>query len=253
MSSKISQGQGDSTEAKVRGLETAFSINTRIIRNKLPRATYFHFDLNAGTGWNEEVGCKGSPLAFIDAAQKVGINYRAYFVDKSKKAYSELRQRIGSDPRHEVVHGDNALFARLIPKIIERNGDRPAYAVGSVLSDPNGTGIPFDQLAELSRRCPCLDIIVNWNSIVFNRVRLSPAHPGTMTLEEAIKLFNKEHWLIREPLSCQKFSLLIGRNIQTGSQRGFYRLDSEQGRSIFRRLNYTNAERLTLAGQGDLF
>lgn len=69
---KSEQGQSAfATEIKQRGLMAAFAINLAIFQRQYgnnPRARYLHVDLNAGSGFNDKVGCIGSPLAFLAAA-----------------------------------------------------------------------------------------------------------------------------------------------------------------------------------------
>lgn len=237
------QGQShDSTEWKERGIAAALSINLRIFKSKYKSwATYQHFDLNAGSGMNDQVDCIGSPLAFIQSVDALGIsNYRAYFTDidydtiEKLHAYPEMKRK-----NCFLFHGDNRSFIYAIPDLIRLTDKRPEYAIGSVLVDPNGSEVNIEELAWLSVKCPRLDFIINWNSVIFKR--LQGAHG---TLCGSIKSLNKKHWLIREPTGGHQFILIIGRNARIGEHpaMGFYHLNSDRGQEIFHTCNLSKAE-----------
>jgi hypothetical protein len=63
------QGQSVITLDKERGLASALSIGTRIAngvgKRDGGRFPYWHFDANAGSGWNEEVGAMAAQSFFI--------------------------------------------------------------------------------------------------------------------------------------------------------------------------------------------
>jgi len=85
------QGQsGIVTEAKERGLSLTFQSNLWVFRRLKSRFSnskfkYFHFDLNCGSGWNDDVDCIGSPIAFVDSASAVGVeSYYVGFCDNDE-------------------------------------------------------------------------------------------------------------------------------------------------------------------------
>lgn len=237
------QGQShDSTEMKERGIASAISINLRIFKSKYkPWATYQHFDLNAGSGMNDQVNCIGSPLAFIQSVDNLGIsNYRAYFTDIDHDTIEKLHTY--PEMKREncfLFHGDNESLITAIPDLIRLTDKKLKYAIGSVLVDPNGSEVNVDALSWLSKQCPRLDFIINWNSVIFKR--LQGAHG---TLCSAIKSLDKKHWLIRKPSGGHQFILIVGRNMRIGEDKknGFYHLNSDLGQEIFHTCNLTKAE-----------
>lgn len=242
----VTQGQGVTTEFKERGLQAAFTINLKVFNGLNARYnnawSYFHFDLNCGSGINEEVGCIGSPIAFINAAEQTGCqSYFAGFCDTNETALAKLlkTQQVSESDRCFCFHGDNKSLIDAIPNIISVK-EKPSKAMGMILSDPNGSQIPLESLEWLSRECPRIDFCLNWNSTQFKRNRgaFGTQHP---TLHDAIVKLNKAHWLIREPMGCWQWTLLIGRNTKIGEHPalGFYNLDSKKGQAIFEKCNYT--------------
>lgn len=246
--SKAFQGQSDIvTEAKERGLSLTFQDNLWIFQRlfkKFSRSKYkyFHFDLNCGSGVNEEVGCIGSPIAFIDSASKVGVeSFYAAFCDNDVKAITVLSNnvKVAMDERCHCFTEDNSTFVSKIRNIIIENGENPDKVIGMVLSDPNGTSVPIDALVELSIAVPRLDIAIHWNSVAFKRVR-GAFGVDRPTLELALSQIKKSHWFIREPIGKWQWTMLIGRNCGVSAKpEGFYDLNSSAGQSIFAKCNYT--------------
>lgn len=260
----LTQGQGVSTEFKERGLQAAFTINLRIFQAKFGSSpfNYFHFDLNSGNGMNEEVGCIGSPLAFLKAVEETGVQrFFAGFCDMDAGKLALLFSRPELQ-RNDcwAFNGDNSEFPYSIPDIIRNYGENPSKAIGMVLSDPNGPNVPLEALEFLAKESPRLDIVINWNSARAKGHRLNPVYGGDHypTLGQVINRIKKNHWLIRQPLSSHQFTLLIGRqDLRTGNHRtlGFYHLDSPQGQAIFAQCNFTREQlkEQRMATQGGLW
>jgi hypothetical protein len=244
MPAKIVQGQsGDATEIKQRGLSFAFRIGLTVAK-KYPDWGYFHFDLHAGSGYNDEADCIGSPLAFLSEVRRVGsTSYFAGFCDRDRAQISSLLNRPEIDHnRCRLFHGDNAELLRMVPEIIRLHGKNRG-TIGSVLSDPNGAEVPIDELAWLAVECPRLDIILHWNSTIVKRLR-GGIKPDQMSLADAVKHIKKSHWLIREPAGIHQFTMLIGRNFRSGDWQsvGFHHLDSPKGQAILERCNLPRHE-----------
>lgn len=253
---KCSQGQSAlTTEAKQRGLGYAFKVNATVFRTFSQWARYFHFDLNAGSGFNEEVGCIGSPVTFVETMRSAGIpRYHASFCDIERANVEALMRRPELTDMCFVHHGDNRELALMIPGIIRHYNENPKFAIGSILSDPNGAQVPVDELSYVSRECPRLDLVIHWNSTINKRLR-NGIKPEERSLNEVIDALEKSHWLIREPCGIHQFTLLVGRNSRFGDYKaiGFHHLESEKGKDILMRCNLTSAQYAAKAGQGELF
>lgn len=241
VSRSMHQGQSDATEFKQRGLQAAFGVNLRVFGHGFERRgfpfTYFHFDLNCGSGVNEQYGCIGSPIAFIRAAKEVGVEqYFAGFCDINQQALGRLmdHEEVAHNMRCHEFNCLNSSLIEAIPEVIRARGENPKHALGMVLSDPNGSDVPLEQMEWLSRVCPKMDFVVNWNSTQFKR-NIGAFGADRPTLSSAIERLNKEHWLIRKPAGMWQWTLLIGRNKKIGGSAslGFYPLDSDIGQEIF--------------------
>lgn len=233
------QGQSASTEYKERGLQAAFTINLRVFASKFSdRYRYWHFDLNSGSGYNEKVGCIGSPIAFLNAvSQFEKVRYFAGFCDINESALKELggRDAVAGNRNVYRFHGNNASLIDAIPYLINAEKESTKHAMGMVLSDPNGYETPIEQLAALAKECQSLDISLHWNS----RIRKLYRGQGWqfVDIDEAISQVGKRHWLIREPLGANQWTVLIGRNVRIGDHRalGYHHLESKRGQDILRR------------------
>lgn len=250
MAGKLIQGQGASTEFKQRGLGSVFAVNLRIFQSRFGKddwGRYMHFDLNAGTGYNDLAGCIGSPLAFLNAAQDMGVSrFNAFFVDREGDSLKQLMTRPELQRKEcQCHHGFNESFMDAIPDLIQQCGERPKWALGTILSDPNGADVPFEKLGLLNAQCPRLDFVVNWNSTIFKRLMASSKHEGRGRLSDALRVMGKKHWIISPPKGRQQFTLLVGRNFPVSDHKaiGLADLDSPQGRYWFDLLNHTQAER----------
>jgi hypothetical protein len=256
---KSEQGQSAfATEIKQRGLMAAFAINLAIFQRQYgnnPRARYLHVDLNAGSGFNDKVGCIGSPLAFLAAAHAKEVSrFTAVFCDQNEDHVRTLmaRPEVASEERAFVVLGDNAAYCAAVPHVAEAIGERREYVIGSVLCDPNGTEVPTDELAVLADQCPRMDVMLNVAATALKRNK----HLG-VRIEDIVKAIPKRHWLIREPVGDWQWTMLIGRNIEVGQHRslGFHHLDSRKGIELLDHVSRTAAERAEAGhpGQGGLF
>lgn len=250
MPSRGGQGQsGDATEIKQRGLSLAFRIGLAVVEKmarKISSARYFHFDLHAGGGYNDAAGCIGSPLTFLKETEVASTErYFAAFCDHDADQVRSLlnRPEVADDDRAFVLHGDNSQLLAMVPSIIREFRDRPEWAIGSILSDPNGADVPLDAIIETVNICPRLDIIFHWNSTITKRLR-NGIKPEQVVLRDVIGMVPKRHWLIREPAGIHQFTLLIGRNWRFDDSRGmgFYHLDSPRGQTILDRCSVSNQQ-----------
>jgi hypothetical protein len=252
----LRQGEGGSTARKQRGLAMLFRQGMRMtMRMPYP---YWHIDLNAGCGWNKKADCPGSPLVFLEEAERVGRSFRAVFCDNDPDAVRELKERTmfavdQFDPASITwVCRDNAEALTEFGRSIAAE-DSPGKAFGSVLIDPNGSkGIPFDAVHEFFRRFTRIDLILNVNLSLFAMVRECKGNPNTPGFDdfpdpEDVCGFKqlKSHWLVRNPpAGCNgnRFALFIGRNTDKGMTKfeEFYRLDSTQGQLIVKGLRRQN-------------
>jgi hypothetical protein len=250
----MTQGQGPTTEEKLRGIQAALTVSLRLsLANNVARYNYWHADLNSGSGHNQIANCLGSPIAFLNAADAVGRQrYTAIFCDKDLGRITELQARIGANKRAECVNWDNHELLPVLAERIERSGDRPQFAMGSVLIDPNGyfdeKSVPHVELAEFAGRFPRMDLVFNLNIRTY---QLGNGHVANGLGKWATKfwpspkdfpdIFHRPHWLIStiKGKGGDRFCLFIGRTLRAGDHAalGIYRMESEMGQQILKSID----------------
>ena len=248
------QGQGAGTLDKERKIGSAESIGMTIAnglaRRQAWRQTrpYFHLDLNAGSGWNDIAGCPGSPVVFLELAQRqiTHMPLYAWFCDINPTAIARLEQwllQYGHLPQRGIslLCEDNlSVIARFAEQI--RRRDRPEHALGSLLCDPNawfhrnqkGEGVPVEEIIQFAAEFPKIDIIFNVNYRVYAMQR--GAGHNVLSPDQIRTRLNRAHWLVsRQHLGGQnRFWLAIARNVTTGDHRrlGLVHWDGPEGRYV---------------------
>ena len=256
---RVAQGQSDYTKHKQDGLKSLLHVNMRIVKPSLsrcwkpgmPNLSYFHFDLNAGSGYNETEGVVGSPLVFLNTATAEQINYRAFFCDINKESCEKLLGRISHNEKAYVFWGDNRSFSEMIPDIIRLKpesencvtGENPRFAMGSVYVDPNGpSGLMVDEMASLFRLCDRLDLIVNLSATGLKR---SKSASWSMTVSELMGKIRKKHWVVRKFYGPWQWTLLLGSNfdkVPSWKAKGFVLAESPEGIDTLNRMDMTADE-----------
>jgi hypothetical protein len=246
MPSRIRQGQSIATVDKERRIAAAMSVSMRIANNVFGGKgyRYWHFDANAGNGWNHEVGVPGSPVVFWHVAETClrRMEPAPFFCDRDAMAIEQLRARLGHIPAGAgsiLLPGDNedglGVFADSI-----RISEKPHYAVGSLIIDPNGyyyrsakgIGAPVAGLQWFVREFPRIDIILNLNMRTFHLQR--GAGHAVATPASVLASLNRKHWLVSQAGGQSRHLLAVGRNMATGDHKalGLYDIDSDAGRKI---------------------
>ena len=261
------QGQGGGTLDKERKIGSAESIGmttvNRLAKKEAWRRSmpFFHLDLNSGTGWNHIADCPGSPLVFCELAQQklTHVPLYAWFCDNKPERIEELEHCLINhghlpQPGVSLWCDDNRFVIRRFADQVRRR-DRPQYALGSILSDPNGwfhrnkrtgEGAPVEEIIAFCEEFPRMDVILNSNYRVYGMQR--GAGQTVMSPNEIRTRLKRKHWLVgRQHLGGNnRFWLAIGRNFPTGDHKklGLYHWDSDEGQQI---MNIVNGDR-----QGDM-
>lgn len=240
------QGQSLATIDKERRIGAALSIGMRIASRAFGGKgfRFWHLDANSGSGWNDMVNVPGSPLVFWQVARTclAGMEPAPFFCDIDLAAMQELRRRLADDrDKLILLPGDNQEAIEVFAELIRRS-ERPRFAVGSLLIDPNGyfyrdrfgKGAPVEAAKWFSREFPRIDLILNLNTFTYqaqNGVGHAVEPP-----REVLRSLGKAHWLVgrRQVGSGHRFLLAVGRNTPTADHRalGMYRLESPEGQFI---------------------
>ena len=120
----------------------------------------------------------------------------------------------------------------------------------------------FDLLAELSKKpaFKYIDFVVYLSATNIKRVRRFEQATGrdakVKLLTDYMKSIDKSTWIIRKPMGKHQWTFAIGSNwvkFPDWEKRGFYRIDSDEGKSMLERLTYTDGEIDNMSGQMSFF
>lgn len=227
------QGQSDMTEIKQRDYQEFLTLWLTFVKNALRspryRKTIIYIDTNAGSGYNAEFDCPGSPVIFCEEMEKADIPYLAYLIEKRQDYCQELRARV-KPFNAEVFNGDNQ---EELPLILDR---LPHSSLGLMYIDPNG--IPDWKIVNQASSHPkiqTVDILIRYNTNAVWR-----NHHNGYHLESDIDNLKKKFRWGKEyyPFDKWSWSFLLGMNYPYGDwqSKGWKRLDTEAGLNLLERL-----------------
>lgn len=200
---------------------------------------YYYFDLNAGQGVNPETGEDGSPLIFVQEAERTPIEYCGYMIEQNDENFNVLQANLNrtSAWRAAAIHADHNEY------MIDFCQQKYENSFGLFYADPSGVNdMPFNLLATISRFWKKADILIAISPTSVKRDRR--AH-NKVDLVERLERIKKSNWIVREPFSKHQWTFLYGTNgpVPTWKKEGFYSIDSPQGREYLDQINLTKNER----------
>jgi len=270
--SALKQGQSTFTIDKQYGLDRVlaqwFSIAEKVTskHHQWAGRDIHYIDMNAGTGYNYEVDCEGSPLIALrlalDKFENTGKDTRvkAWFLERNKLNFQELCERVYEREIFKVfgakridptcLNGDSSklLFDTIEPTL-------PQKQFGLIYFDPNGikmnsTESVFgvaDQLSSMEK-FKYTDILIRFAGTNYKRVRT--VHSKYPPLIDQLSKINKKQWICRQIHINEKgqrdpnqWTFLFGTNwsdYRAWESEGFYKI--EDPRSDFHIINSTKSE-----------
>jgi three-Cys-motif partner protein len=216
------------------GLSSAVMKKNRWI---LPK--YYYFDLNAGPGFYH--GIQGSPIVFLrQAVRHREMDFDIVLIEKCEEFYDRLQNNIV--PYHSLkIRTFNQDHLDVLPRFCVRDG----ASLGLIYTDPSGETPPFSLLEEISKYRKRIDLLIHFTGANIKRICNSPLTSCNKRLLDFLSPIEKKQWLIREPYARHQWSFLFGTNwtdFPAYEKIGFHKLNSDKGKAIFEKLNYTNEE-----------
>jgi hypothetical protein len=251
------QGQSVATLDKARRVSSAISVSLRIANCWAKRTAwrdfgYWHFDANAGSGWNDRFDVPGSPVIFHAVADHYlkTLGRRAFFCESNKDAMLALMGRIGENSAHLAktifVPTDNDTGLRAFADAI-RDHDKPEYALGSVIIDPNSywdrcldgsSQVPFEAAFPFFDEFRRIDVTLNLNLTAYWRMR-SPGNAQVMRRSfiaphDLLKKFSKKFWYVglTGTSNGTRFLLAVGTNFPAKFHPNLHDIGSAVGRAV---------------------
>lgn len=241
MPSNKGQGQSGVTHDKQVFFECIlrqhmFLTSCIIKKNDWTYPTYYYIDTNAGSGYNDEVNERGSPLIFRSCSHILKIPFKAILIDRHEPYIEELKRRTTWSEDYIFLPKDNELVIPAISKRLYNKG-RPVF--GLLYHDPNGCpDLTMLKSITINKR---LDLLIRFNATAGKR-----SH-NKVRAEDLFRL--KDNWILKGPLSSDpwQWSFLLGTNylaLDGWKGIGFHNIKSIEGSEIFRHINFTEKEKL---------
>lgn len=274
------QGQSDATPDKQYGLDRVLSQWVTITKNVLKKHKWagrsIHYvDMHAGSGYNYEVECEGSPVIAwnilqnsLEHLEDKRIDASAYFIEQNPLSCGALNDCIedlvlsylggsGYESNFEelrvndvVWEGDSSklLFSNILSNIAKKQ-------FGLIYFDPNGIKMNKDEsVFDVARRAcdepkfKYTDILIRLSGTNYKRIRKAISkHPK---LRDQLATINKKQWICRKIYVNEKgqrdphqWTFLFGTNwsnYKAWESEGFYKI--EDPRSDFRTIDNTKDE-----------
>jgi three-Cys-motif partner protein len=207
---------------------------------------YHYFDLTAGQGKTPD-GNQGSPLVFLDKVCELefDIPFTANLIEHDPTNYTELVSSVSAHP----LYGDNRQNINFYAgdyEIAVRSLFRTTRVnqLGLFFVDHTGTLPSFDTLSFVGQVRPRMEILIYLPATNVKRLY----GKTSKLLSDYLDDIGKSHWLIREPFKgdSHQWTFLLGSNwdkFPRYKSIKFYRLDSDEGKRIFRQMNLSKEQR----------
>lgn len=233
----MTQGQSKVTPIKQydfrKFLDWWFALARRASRGK----PIIYIDTNAGSGYNQDADCKGSPIIFCEKAIDWQVNYRLFAIEQNRGRCSQLEMNLSRFRNCNIFNEDNQKCMSGILSSLKSG------LVGLIYVDYNG--IPNWKMIEESSRhfnSSRLDILVRYNSGSLWRNQ----HNGYLRLPEYLCKVNKKYWWGKEPAKGDKWhwSFLLGMNypFKSWKKEGWLSFETKEGENLKEELTYSPSE-----------
>jgi three-Cys-motif partner protein len=246
-------GYGDCTEIKIDIFSLIMSMHLKVTQNVLKKHSAFsqcyrYIDLTAGKGFSPDEKIKGSPIAFLEQVESewFTLSYQANFIECESKNILALKETLNHESENRGWKSGNwyfhhGMYQDEIPILLNyRNNE-----FGLVFVDPSGDSPDFDTLHYIAEMRPKMEILIYLPSTNVKRTYQFTEK----RLTDYIDTVGKKNWLIRKPKSWDQFkwTFLLGSNatiFKTYKRIDFFTLESEQGKVILEKLNFTEKEQI---------
>jgi hypothetical protein len=250
------------TEQKERDFYGIFNMHVPICKGIISRhlgdGPYFYGDLYAGPGHLEFNGRQflGSPLIAQEILTRHGVPYQAVHFEKDPAVAARLGEALWvpvslldmPDPESAQIRIETCQEG--FPRWLAEIGPQPRR-LGMVYADPIRDEIPVELLNCAAKFMPRVDLLSYVSATQYKRRRRGDlrrnGHSARPVLSDHVNAVNKRHGLIRKPehRTGWQFTFILWSNwgnLPDWNGRGFYRLDSDEGRRILDLLDLTSDE-----------
>lgn len=207
---------------------------------------YVYIETNAGSGWNEEVDCIGSPLVASEIFKsRPKLKFTSVFIERNPESAAKLRVNLAAHGfKANVINEDHSIS---LPALCV-----PSGSFGLAYADPNALrDAPIEALRTFFNQPSTskIDVLINMDAHQRKRVvagQRKGGNPGNYDdLAGLMRRIPKKHWWIRQPFYCSgsQWTFLFGSNTAKVNIKGLggtdlpmFPVEKPMGRSILREL-----------------
>lgn len=249
----------DETEPKERDFRGILEMHVPVCKGILRRygaSPYLYVDLYAGPGHLEFKGRRflGSPLIAQDILTRHGVPHEAVHFEQDPEVAGRLAEALWvptslldtPDPDSAPIRVEACQdgFPRWLSEVgLQRR------RLGLVYADPIKDEIPVDLLNQAAKSMPMVDLLSYVSATQYKRRRGGDLRRNGRSdrplLSDHVSAVDKKYALIRRPRSMWQFTFILWSNwgeLPDWNGRGFYRLDSDEGRHILESLDLTSRQ-----------
>lgn len=242
----VTKGQGQSDITNIKEADFHIFLSEwwlTLAKNALRRWQKYnnrlvYIDTNAGSGFNENCNCPGSPIIFCRAAKNADINYHAFLIEIDQDYALQLEDRVDQF-NARVIQGDNRQIT------LDILSQLPPNTLGLIYIDPNG--IPdWDLITKICKHqnAKTMDVLIRYNTNAVWR----NLHNGKLALPDALEQVRsyKKNWFGKqvEPSDKWYWSFLLGINypFKDWQKRGWLSFQTEAGKALEKKLAYSRKQ-----------
>jgi len=241
----VKQGQGQYTKDKQIGFEGIISqvvqINAHIFKKYKYKPDFYYIDLNAGSGYNDVVNERGSPLVFIDVASRhPDIEFYLILVEIDKNRITELQKRI---EEHSYNNIHCTFLNKDITTLTQHDLNIPYNSMGLLYHDPNGMP-EYDNLIEIFNwgNFKKIDMLCRLSSTSIKRVANYPNCKkdfGKPWIYHE-QYINKKNWLYQRLAGSSQWTFIMGSNFNIKPWKKFGFFKREDNLKEYIKISFTN-------------
>lgn len=244
-------GYGGQTPIKIEHLSKIMGMHLAVTQAVIRKFHYLdrhyrYIDATAGCGATPD-GTIGSPLVFLQQASSnmFSLEYVADFIEREQDNIDGLKQSVADYTARQGVTGSNIRYhfgeyQNVLSHVIPTKRTKE---LGLLFVDHSGDAPNLDALKHFADVRPKMEILLY---ITATNIKRGFQYTD-IRLSDYIDDIGKSHWLIRKPIKgdSHQWTFLLGSNsdiFKDYRKIDFLRLDSDEARQFFPKLNLNSKE-----------
>jgi len=165
--------------------------------------TLYYIDLNAGPGTSLESCVIGSPIAFLELAQKHNASYQAILIEQELILCQQLQRAVVGYDNVTIYCNDHKYAIQHVIETTTRN------RMGLLYADPNGDPrSEFEVIRQLTslREYDRFDVLIHFSATAIKRAKTEEC------LYDYLEGVNKKYGFISDPQEQWQWTFILATN-----------------------------------------